>query len=162
VLFVFFLATGMAAGFAPPARDPWSARLAMVFLGVVFVSAPIRFWQVRQNADLNRVAIGAGPATDRDYGVEYRMAERHSEWFIPSRARSVEIPLRLTGGSQQCLVRVAVEGQTLNTVEPSVDAWTRVTFQLDPTRKGPAWLSLDLDVQDAACGLMVGRFTTRE
>ena len=163
MLYVFFLATGMTAGFTPSILDAWSPRLALLLLAVVFVSAPIRFWHVRQEADLVHAVIGAGPATNGEYGVNYRVAERHSEWFISSRARSVDIPLRLTGNTPQpCLVRIEIDGQMINTVAPVADAWTSVTFQFDPARKGPVSRRLDLDVQGDACRLIVGKFNLRE
>jgi O-antigen ligase len=163
VLFLFFLAIGLTAGFGPMAPGAWSRRAALAIIGVVLVSAPVRFWLVRQNADLDRQVIGAGPLTDADYGVEYRIAEPRSAWFISARARTVDIPMRLARGSRRpCLVRIDIDGRTVNSVEPAADEWTHVTFQFDPARKGPVSREIDLDVQGGACGLLVGQLKTRE
>jgi O-antigen ligase len=163
VLWIFMLVFGVATGLAPGVMRPWRGRIAAVLAAAVLVSLPIRILAVWHTADLSRVVIGAGPPVDLDDNIVHRIAESRSRWFVTSRARALEIPLRLTSDSNPpCLVRIEIDGHLVNTVRPMASGWMPVTLQLDPSSRDPRSRQVDLTVEGARCHLKVGRFTTRE
>jgi O-antigen ligase len=165
VLAIFFLALGMTAGMTPtPGQASAAARWTLIgLLAVVFVSVPVRLWQLRHDTDLDRVVIGASRVVGTEDDVEFRLAEAESEWFVSAKARFVEIPVRLTKESQPpCLVRVDVDGRAANAIAPVRDTWARLSMQFQPTDKDPLSRKVRLHVDGASCHLMVGAFAVRQ
>jgi O-antigen ligase len=165
VLWLFMLMVGCSTGLIMPATavprlQSWIAAL-LVF--AVLVSVPVRVWAVRRTADLTHVVIGAGPLSDKDDSIVYRLADQRSRWFVSSRVRHIEIPLRLTGDSSgPCHVDVRIDGQPANAATPGSSDWISVVIDIQPTSRDAASRQLDLLVSGSKCQLKVGQFATRE
>jgi len=167
VLWIFFLVLGVTTGFGSVATGQesgtWGRRLAIVFLIFVVASTPVRVWQERRAADLGHVMIGVSGVVGTEDEVDYRLADARSVWYVTSRARMVEIPLRLTSDSRPpCLVQIDIDGRQADSMAPLSTAWQRPTLQLQPTRSDPVSRRLDLRVEGAACHLMVGGLRVQE
>jgi hypothetical protein len=167
---MFFLALGLSAGFAARAlpRPPrTSGRLAtagaIALILVLAVSAPIRAHNIRRDARLDGLAIGASAdvRVDAD-GVAYRIAEGASTWFVPQRSRYIEMPLRVqSAAAQRCEVGIAVDGRPADSIVATTSQWTPFKAQLPEATGGRRSRRIDLVVRGAACTLMVGIPETR-
>ena len=166
VLWVFLAALGVTAGLGParprPAVGAWSRRIAPAVTAAVLVAAPVRFWELRHQ-DLHRVAIGVGPPSRDAGGAWYRMAAARSLWFVPSAARSVRIPLRVTDDSPSfCRVHVDLDGAPANIVDVTAAGWQYVDLPLDPARAPSSSHRVELRTDESECRLMVGDLEIRE
>lgn len=135
-----------------------SRHVAIVLAALVIGSMPVRLWQLRHD-DARRTVIGAGPLTDAGADRVYRRAGARSLWTVPSRARTVQIPLRATPDSRlPCLVHIDVDGRPANVVEVSASGWTPAIIQLEPKAQGTPARPVELRLDGSHCRLMVGMF----
>ena len=149
----FGLVVGMAAGLA--GDQPRRGRWAFALLLLAIASAPFRIMAAQ--APPPPPVVGASEIQAPLDGQPYRAAERVSRWRLRPHPVGAVFPMRWDASrSQDCSVRVTIDGQPVDEVRLVADAWTPVRLAIPP-KEGSTPPHVELTVSDAKCGLLVGK-----
>lgn len=162
-LLVLGVATGISTDHPPAPARTWKTWAFAALLAGFVATVPWRVMDDRRNARLRGIVIGASEQNDVLDGTPYRVAARHSTWFLSSESRAVEIPLRLqhANDGDTCTVDIAFDDRKADIVSPPFTTWMRSEFQVPPQAETRRWRRLTLDVNPAECVLLVGALTER-
>lgn len=164
---VFFLLLGVTAGLSgagglASASRRWPIWWVTGAIGVLILALPFRVFAQRGASDLTGYIYGASDPREPIDDVVFRNAAQASTWFISTRARALEIPLRVTADSPMpCAVDLIVDGRIANQVAPPADRWTRIEFQFAPPSANAHARRIDMHVANADCHLLVGALIER-
>ena len=160
-LWLFFLMLGLVSGLSPPkAARPqlWEKRVCRLACGVIAVSMPWRIAEARAAPDSGpAIAVDATPIAGTLDGIAFTTIDRVYGLAVPSVARAVTVPLRLTPQSlPSCLVHVSANGRQAGILNPPTDHWLHARY-LWRSSPGGASGRLDLAVRQTGCRVMVGQ-----
>jgi hypothetical protein len=162
-LWLFFLTVGLVSGLTPP-RDSqislWETRASYLVVGLIAISMPWRIAAARSAPDpVFAVAVDTIPTRGTLDGIPYTTVDRVFGLAVPSIARVVILPLRLTPASRaSCVVRLSADGHQVGAVNPPIDHWLQARYVWRPA-KGMAAGRLDVVVRETDCRVMVGQMT---
>jgi hypothetical protein len=158
---LFFLVLGLVSGLSPPtvARPHlWEKYAGGLACGVIAVSMPWRIAEARAAPDSAPViAVDSTPIAGTLNGIAFTTIDRVFGLAVPSVARAVTVPLRLTPQSlPSCLVHVSANGRPVGILNPPTDHWLHARYLWRPSPGGASG-RLDLAVTQMGCRVMVGQ-----
>jgi O-antigen ligase len=148
----FWMALGVAAAQRPEAMSDarWPRFAGIVLLVALVVTLPHRIGEAARDVNLEGASVGLSKWQHEPDGPPYRWASTHGAVFVPSAAKSVEIPLHHgphAGGSLQ--VQLFIDGRQADTVlVPDDGQWHVVRLRLVRRATG-LYSRIDLQVQTA-------------
>jgi O-antigen ligase len=159
VAYAFWLVLGVTVGLAqeiPTGADLqrvtrwWTSRRLLVGAATLLlvVSVPIRSRQMLAEENLEHAAIGFSDWQTDSEGVSFRWMIGHAQFYVPTTANAVGLPLRLeaAGGSERSVVEVYLEGHLATRIRLERGAWQNVRFLMPQARPGKRFWRIELTV----------------
>jgi hypothetical protein len=160
-VWLYFLATGLAAGTMPERNrrsPPWGTWIAGGCVALTLLSVRGRAAEAR-NAAAIEPTLAPAPAGETGSldGVAYTIVTRSFSMYVDPRAHSVTVPLRRTPDSASpCPVMISVNFRRADVVEPPPDSWLRTRYVLHSSTT-PTAGRIDLLLRATDCRIRVGQ-----
>jgi O-antigen ligase len=145
--FAFWTVLGAVGGLAGSRLAPeverrfastgrWRYRLVSAAMLVTLASIPVRGHSAVAEATLDTASIGLSGWEVDATGDHYRTLLGPAQFFVPTNAAFLRLPVRLETGARETELEIRLDGQLANRVRVQRSAWTDIETMLPADRQG--------------------------